>query len=174
MHADGTINPEGQEYYTNFIEGLIAANIKPALTIYHWDLPQVFQAEFEGWYDEKIIDHFVHYATVCFELWGEHVETWITFNEPSVFVLNGMEWGDMAPNFNDIDSRDSTSEIRAYWAAKNIILAHGKAYRKYKEMGLTGQIGITLNSNWDYIRNPYKAVDYLASERSVAFYWFGV
>jgi beta-glucosidase/6-phospho-beta-glucosidase/beta-galactosidase len=34
---------EGIRFYLRLIRGLKAAGIKPAVTLYHWDLPQILQ-----------------------------------------------------------------------------------------------------------------------------------
>jgi beta-glucosidase len=35
------VNPEGIAFYNNLINEMIANNIRPYATIFHWDLPQV-------------------------------------------------------------------------------------------------------------------------------------
>lgn len=37
------INMPGVNWYVNLVKLLLANNITPAVTIYHWDLPQVLQ-----------------------------------------------------------------------------------------------------------------------------------
>ena len=41
----GEINQEGVEYYRDLINLLLASDINPVVTIYHWDLPQALEAQ---------------------------------------------------------------------------------------------------------------------------------
>jgi beta-glucosidase len=40
MRKDGKVNDAGIEFYVRLLDSLVAKNIKPFVTLYHWDLPQ--------------------------------------------------------------------------------------------------------------------------------------
>lgn len=75
---DGTaqsFNRMGVDYYNNLINSLLAANITPMVTLYHWDLPQTLQEKYRGWANETEIvsDLFAEYARICFREFGNRV-----------------------------------------------------------------------------------------------------
>jgi beta-glucosidase len=135
----GTVNKAGVTFYRRLLEALHKAGIRPAATLYHWDLPQALQDK-GGWLDRRIIHDFEHYARICFREFGDLVDRWITHNEPAVVVQLGYEYGDHAPGFK-------TPEV-SLQVAHHLLLSHGLAVRAYREMGGKGEIGITLNMAW--------------------------
>ena len=130
----GEVNQKGIEYYNNVINELLAYNITPAITLYHWDLPEVLQ-EKGGWLNPEIAFWFEEYARILFENFGDRVKTWITLNEPWVQSVQGYGGNGKAPGMNG-------PGILEYKAAHNLIKAHAKAYRVYHNEFFESQGGI--------------------------------
>jgi beta-galactosidase len=163
----GAVNEKGIEFYNKLIDELLANDIEPWVTLYHWDLPLALQMEEDGWTNPKIIEYFKDYADLCFERFGDRVKHWSTFNEPWVITVLGYGLGAFAPG--------RKSEAEAYLAAHHILLSHAHAVQLYRSQYThqNGIIGITNNSDW---REPLtdKPEDIEAAERSLQFFlgWF--
>ena len=164
----GTINEAGVAFYNRLIDALLANNITPWVTLYHWDLPLALQLEMDGLINPEIADHFAHYAEICFERFGDRVKNWITLNEPWCSAVLGHGIGYFAPG--------RTNQTEPYLAAHNLIRAHGKIvdiYRRKFQPTQKGVIGITNNCDW---REPKtdSAADRAAAERGHEFFlgWF--
>ncbi|XP_050670528.1 myrosinase 1-like isoform X2 [Leptidea sinapis] len=137
------INKAGVEYYNNLIDELLKYNIQPVVTIYHWDLPQKLQ-NLGGWANPDIVDWYGDYAKVVFALFGDRVKYWITINEPYQICHFGYGGTTLAPALNYSGEAD-------YSCAKNLLLAHARAFHIYdKEFRITqnGIIFITINAEW--------------------------
>uniref|UniRef100_H2YY91 beta-glucosidase n=1 Tax=Ciona savignyi TaxID=51511 RepID=H2YY91_CIOSA len=92
--------PDGVRYYNDVINKLIAANVEPMVTLFHWDLPQALQDEFGGFNSSKIILYYVDYADFCFSTFGDRIKYWITFNAPYEYCTQGHGSGTLAPVSN--------------------------------------------------------------------------
>ena len=120
----GEINSKGIDHYNEVINELLAYNITPAVTLYHWDLPQALQDR-GGWLNPDIALWFAEYARIAYQAFGDRVKFWITLNEPWVVATQGHGNGEKAPGFKGPGILD-------YKAAHNLIRAHAKAYRVYQ------------------------------------------
>ncbi|XP_023950090.2 myrosinase 1-like isoform X2 [Bicyclus anynana] len=137
------ISETGYEYYNNIINDLVALNIEPVVTMYHWDLPQNLQ-DLGGWANPLIVEWFGDYTRVLYKLFGDRVKTWITINEPKQIGLFGYGGKRMAPQLN-------ASGVGEYLAAKNLVLAHARAWHIYDEEFRDvqkGVCGITIASDF--------------------------
>ncbi|KAJ8709808.1 hypothetical protein PYW08_009812 [Mythimna loreyi] len=137
------VNPAGIEFYNNYINEMLKYNIQPLVTLYHWDLPQKLQ-ELGGFANPLFSDWFEDYARVVYENFGDRVKMFITFNEPREICYEGYGAATKAPRLN-------STAVGTYLCAKNLVIAHAKAYRLYdkefrEKQG--GQCGITISVNW--------------------------
>jgi beta-glucosidase len=134
---EGVYNEEGMNFYKKLASTLIENGIKPAVTIYHWDLPQ-WAHEKGGWTSRKSVQWFMDYAKVCFDELDDYVHMWITHNEPWCAAFLGYHQGVHAPGHTNMDD--------AVRAAHHILLSHGEAVKWFKETKKSETpIGITLN-----------------------------
>ena len=74
-------NAEGINFYKNILKELKQHNIEPIITLSHYEMPLNLSLKYNGWVERKVIDHFVRFATVCFNEFGKYTKYWLTFNE---------------------------------------------------------------------------------------------
>ncbi|KAJ2947990.1 hypothetical protein O0L34_g9782 [Tuta absoluta] len=137
------INEDGLRYYSELIDLLLANNIQPLITMYHWDLPQQLQ-DLGGWTNPIMADYFVDYARVLFSAFGPKVKAWTTFNEPLTFCQDGYGGND-APGAR-------SSGLEDYMCAHNVLRAHGMTYRmierEFPQRKRDVGVGISLDLHW--------------------------
>jgi beta-glucosidase len=133
----GKINKKGIDFYKRLTDSLLQEGIKPAITLYHWDLPQKLQL-IGGWANREITDYFEHYSEAVFKELGDIVPIWMTHNEPQVVSCLGNELGIHAPGIKDISTALAVSH--------DLLLSHGKSLKVYRDMGFKGEIGIAVNT----------------------------
>ena len=126
--GSGAPNEEGLEFYDRLIDGLVAAGIKPMVTLYHWDLPQALEDD-GGWLNRATIDRFAEFAAIVGERYADRVEHWIPVNEPNVVTLMGYSVGMHAPG--------RTLMFDALPVAHHLLLAHGRAAIALRAAGAT-------------------------------------
>jgi len=160
----GAINAAGIEFYDRLVDALLEAGIRPALTLYHWDLPQRLE-DSGGWANPDSPRWFAEYADVMADRFRDRVPLWITFNEPWVFVWLGYALGVHAPG------RTDTGQALA--AARHVLLAHGAAVERIRAHCPESDVGITLSVQ-AYMPASDSAADADAAARSRAFNneWF--
>ena len=143
----GPISAEGLAFYDRLVDGLLERGIEPWLTLYHWDLPQALQDR-GGWASRETVEHFVQYAGVVAERLGDRVGNWITHNEPWVASFLGHLYGEFAPGLEDWGV--------ALEAAHHILVSHGKATERIRELAPKSRIGLALDCR---PARPASAVD---------------
>lgn len=132
-NKEGEINEKGLAFYHRVLDACHANGITPFVTIYHWDLPQYWEAE-GGWLNPAVCDAYAHYAKVCFEAFKDKITHWVTFNEPKWFVASGYLIGNYPP------AHQNPQEMIK--AAYHVMLASAMGVKAFREGGYPGTIGI--------------------------------
>ena len=128
----GAVNQKGLDFYSRFVDELLAAGIRPMCTAFHWDLPQALEDE-GGWPKRDLYKKFADYSAIVAKSLGDRVDTWAIFNEPFIFTMLGYGTGEHAPGKKD---------MRLFLkAAHTVNLAQGEAFRAMKAASPRSKIG---------------------------------
>lgn len=128
----GAVNDAGLSFYDRLVDDLLAANIQPWVTLFHWDYPLALYQR-GGWLNEESPQWFAEYARVVVDRLSDRVTHWITLNEPQCFVGLGHQTGIHAPG-------DTLPLDQVLRAAHHVLLAHGKAVQVIRERAKTAPL----------------------------------
>lgn len=131
----GTVNQAGLDFYDRLVDGLLERGVKPALTLYHWELPSPL-ADAGGWRNRALADWFADYVDVVARRLGDRIWSAAPINEPwCVAWLSHFE-GHHAPGLRDIRA--------AARAMHHVLLCHGRAVEVMRGHGM-GNLGAVCN-----------------------------
>ena len=131
----GRVNRPGLAFYERLVDLLLASNIQPVITLYHWDLPAALE-DHGGWLNPDSAAWFADYADVVVRALDDRVHLWVTLNEPWVVADGGYVRGVLAPGH--------TSLAAAARVAHHLLRAHAAAVDAYRASG-RHQIGLVVN-----------------------------
>lgn len=117
----GRVNAKGLDFYERLTDAVLARDIEPFVTLYHWDLPQALQDE-GGWANRATVEAFESFAGTVVDALGDRVRHWSTLNEPWCSAFLGYAAGIHAPGLKE--------PALAFRAAHHLLLAHGAATRR--------------------------------------------
>lgn len=124
----GTPNPEGLDFYDRLVDGMLARGLKPAATLYHWELPSPL-ADAGGWRNRDIAGWFADFTELVMGRIGDRVWSAAPINEPwCVGWLSHFE-GAHAPGLRDIRATAR--------AMHHVLLAHGRAIEVMRGLGMS-------------------------------------
>jgi beta-glucosidase len=135
----GAVNPKGIDFYHRVIDKCLSAGVEPWITVYHWDMPQVLEAE-GGWTNRKIIDWFSEYVDVLTKEYGGKVKNWMVMNEQLAFTGNGYMNGVFAPG------RKSLGAFMK--AVHHSVISNAEGGRIIRKNVPGANIGTTLANTW--------------------------
>lgn len=133
----GAPNQRGIDFYRRLIYGLRSRGITPAITLYHWDLPQALE-DSGGWPNREIAERFGEFAQIVAAELGDVDALWMTLNEPIQSAHQGYRVGTHAPGHTD--------DALAAAATHHLLLGHGLALRALRDtLPDGGNVGIALD-----------------------------
>ena len=129
----GEVNEAGVAFYNALIDELVAAGIRPFMTLFHWDYPAELQ-KLGGWENPQSPYWFEAYAELIAKRFGDRVKDFITFNEPQCFIGLGYCCGEHAPGyFMPLSATVPMSH--------HVLKAHGLAVKKLREFAPGCRVG---------------------------------
>ncbi len=135
----GKVNQLGLDFYHKVIDKCISVGIKPWITIYHWDMPQVLEAQ-GGWTNRKMVDWFSEYVEVVTKEFGAKVKNWMVLNEQLSFTGGGYMEGFFAPG---------TKSIKAFMkAVHHSVLCNAEGGRIIRKNVPNANIGTTFANTY--------------------------
>ncbi len=126
-------NLKGINYYVSLCKELINNNIKPVVTLYHWDMPQFLENR-GGFLNDEIVDYFKYYTEIVTEALGNLVKDYITINEPQCIMYMGHELCVHAPGVK-------YNEKEMLKAIHNLLKCHGAAAKIIRKKVKDSTIG---------------------------------
>jgi beta-glucosidase len=133
----GTPNPKGLDYYNRVVDELLANNITPYITLFHWDLPAALPG---GWQNRDTAKAFGDYVAYTTKQLGDKVKHWMTTNELVCFTDLSYRIGQFAPGLKLSDAE--ANQVRHHG-----ILAHGLGVQAIRANTPSGtQVGLAENA----------------------------
>lgn len=131
--GQGRLNPAGVDFYRRLLARLRELDVRPFVTLYHWDMPQALE-DAGGWPRRDTAARFADYAQAATRQLGDLVSDWITLNEPWCSSFLGYGSGKHAPGRRSL--RDAAA------AAHHLNLAHGLAVAAVRAERAAASLGI--------------------------------
>ncbi|OOY05321.1 GH1 family beta-glucosidase [Thioclava sp. F28-4] len=123
----GPVNREGLDFYDRLVDGMLERGLKPALTLYHWELPAAL-ADKGGWRNRDIASWFADFTQVIADRLGDRIWSAAPINEPWCVGWLSHFLGHHAPGLRDIRATAH--------AMHHVLLAHGKSIRVMRSHGM--------------------------------------
>lgn len=135
---NGRFDEKEIEHYKDVLKYAKSIGLKTFVTLHHFTNPKWF-LKLGGWNNRKSKDYFARYANKCAVELDEHIDTYLTINEPQVYTMMSYFLGKWPPN--------KINYINSYWVQINFARAHNLAYKQIKKVSYK-PVGIVKNIVW--------------------------
>lgn len=150
----GQIDTTAIERYRTILKELVSRGIEPMVTLHHFSNPIWFENE-GGWLGNKAVAYFARFVEQIVKGLGEFTNLWCTINEPNVYAYLGYMKGEFPPGAHDFKA--------AIRVQRNMLKAHGAAYRILHQHQENAHVGIAHNIRIVEPANPKRIADRLVA-----------
>ncbi|MFT8837542.1 6-phospho-beta-glucosidase [Liquorilactobacillus satsumensis] len=165
-------NEAGLRFYDDLFAECHKYGIEPVITLSHFEIPNHLIRKYGGWRDRRLIDFFVHFATVVFKRYRKQVKYWMTFNE----INNQTNYKEQFLLATDsglvLDADDPQSEALMYQAAHYELVASALAVKVGRQINPDFKLGCMLNVSPLYPATCKPADAFQALKAMQRRYWF--
>jgi beta-glucosidase len=129
----GRIDQTALARYRQMLQALHARGIIPWVALHHFTNPEWLERA-GGWEQPEVITHFARYAAIIVDALGDLCNTWLTFNEPLVYLGQGWLRGIWPPQHPNL--------LVALRVFRHLLEAHAAAYHTIKAINPTAQVAV--------------------------------
>jgi len=133
----GEPNHIGLDYYERVIDELLANNITPYVTLFHWDLPAALPG---GWQSRDTSLAYAEYAAYVARRLQDRVKHFMTTNELVCFTDIGYRYGQFAPGMK-------LEAAQANQVRHHGVLAHGLGVQAIRANAPSAKVGLAENAS---------------------------
>jgi len=134
----GTPNTAGLDFYDRLVDGMLERGLKPAATLYHWELPQPL-ADLGGWRNPDMPNWFAEFTDKIMGRIGDRIWSCAPINEPWCVGWLSHFLGHHAPGMRDVRATAR--------AMHNVLKSHGAAIQVMRGLGMSN-LGAVCNFEW--------------------------
>ncbi|WP_375259276.1 GH1 family beta-glucosidase [Citreimonas sp.] len=158
-----TVNAQGLDFYDRLVDAMLERGLKPAATLYHWELPSAL-ADAGGWRNRATTDHFARFTEALMTRIGDRLWSAAPINEPWCVAWLSHFLGHQAPGLRDIRATAR--------AMHHVLVAQGRSIEVMRGLGMKN-LGGVFNFEWSTPADDSDETK-LAAERYDAIYnrWF--
>lgn len=140
--------------YREMLDGLRRRGIKPMVTLHHFTNPLWLERS-GGWERPEVVARFQHYARFAANALADLCDTWLTLNEPLVYLAQS--W------FRGIWPPERPGSFLALPVYRHLLLAHGAGYQTIHACQPEAQVGVAMAIRLFNPSDPTSRLDRMAA-----------
>ncbi|MDR0488046.1 MAG: glycoside hydrolase family 1 protein [Propionibacteriaceae bacterium] len=160
---EGAFDSEAIKHYRDEVKALRKAGITPLVTLHHFNNPGWLEDR-GAWTRPDTVAVFLRYVSRMVHALKDHVDEWITINEPNVYPTQAYVFGDWPPGHTSIPEAMTVMSLLAH--------AHIRAYRLIHAIQPEAKVGVAQHLRPFDPANPYNPAD-IAGAKSMEYLFQG-